>query len=205
MDWGKWPWKPEKPSSLLQPGWQRQLRDSLSNIRLVRVVGRRYDPAAASDSTASPEQYCEARAALGRKSSERCSLVCYSCRNQDILPAPHRNSRDVFCVPLLPQQVIWFLLSLILSPRILPKVYFSRWLNHWGECLCVLYFYLGAALKIGHNPELTYLQGWRRLRKSLWNPIFYFEPPIDLRYDEWGGSAFVKDAYFGFTHRNIVF
>lgn len=35
-------------------------------------------------------------AALGRKSSESCSPVCCWCRNQEILPAPHRNSRDFF-------------------------------------------------------------------------------------------------------------
>lgn len=59
---------------------------------------------------------CKARGAQGRKSSESCSPVCCCCRNQDILPAPHRNSRDFFflaaCTPLLPLKVIPSLVAL---------------------------------------------------------------------------------------------
>lgn len=45
---------------------------------------------------------CKPGRAQGRKSSESCSPVCFCCRNQDILPTPHRNSRDFFSVVVHP-------------------------------------------------------------------------------------------------------
>lgn len=58
---------------------------------------RRYDPAAICLLSSSAPSLLTARLRERREGSHlRASPVCCCCRNQDILPAPHRNSRDFF-------------------------------------------------------------------------------------------------------------
>lgn len=87
---------------------------------------------------------CTAAGAQGGKSSESRGPVCCCCRNQDILPAPRRNSRDfsppVVVPPPLPEsnlpacRAVSGGLRLTLSPWMLPKVCFGRWKTRFYHC-----------------------------------------------------------------------
>ena len=78
---------------------------------------RRYDPAAICLLSSSAPSLLTAKLRERREGSHlRASPVCCCCRNQDILPAPHRNSRDFFpsrwLCPLLLLKVVSLLVAL---------------------------------------------------------------------------------------------